>query len=262
MKNTLAIAHKELRIYLTTWTAWVLLIAFLEITAFFFYVLVGEFQRSHLRYVEARAAGILDEMNLTDLVVGPLFSYVATFFIFMLPILTMRLIAEERRSRTMELMLTVPIRPVEIVLGKYIAAFAVMLMMLALTLIFPAMLHFFGDAGAGAAVDWRTIAAGYLGMLLLGAAALAVGMFASAVTESQVIAVVIGFAVLLVLLVIGMAAEGGGVWQGLASHLSISNHLHPFARGLVRSVDVIYYLSLTFVGLFLTYRFVEAERWR
>jgi ABC-2 type transport system permease protein len=260
VRNTLAVAQKELRIYLTTWTAWVLLVAFLEITAFFFYVLVSEFQRSRLRYIEAHAAGILAEMNLTDLVVGPLFSYVATFFVFLLPILTMRLVSEERRSRTLELMLSVPLRPIELVLGKYFAALSVMALMLALTLVFPLLLDVLGNEPG--AVDWRTVAVGYLGMALLGAAALAIGLLASALTESQVIAVVIAFTTLLVLLVVGIAADGDGMWAALAGYLSISNHLHPFARGLVRSEDAIYYLSLVFVGLFLTYRIIEAERWR
>jgi ABC-2 type transport system permease protein len=261
MRNTLAIAGKELRIYFSTWTAWVVLVAFFGITAFFFAALVEQFQDTRLRYAEANAAALLGTMNLTDLVVGPLFSYVATFFIFMLPILTMRLLAEERRTRTLELLLTTPVRPIEIVLGKYAAALVVMLSMLALTVVFPLVLETLGDGPD--AVDWRTVAAGYLGMALLGAGALAVALFASAVTESQAIAAALGFAALLALLVIGVAAEGaGGGWHTLFTHLSLSNHLHPFARGLVRSVDVVYYLSLAFTGVFLTWRVVEVEQWR
>ena len=260
MRNTLAFARKELRIYLTTWTSYVLVGAFVALTAFFFSFLVQEFQQRRLDYAKRGAAGILAQMNLTDLVVGPTFSYVATFFVFMLPILTMRLIAEERRSKTLELLLSTPVRPIEILLGKYLAAWTVMIAMLAATGIFPLSLHFFADADPNA-VDWNTVWAGYLGMALLGSAGVAVGLFASAVTESQVVAVVIGFAILLLLMVVGVAAAGSS-WRPVLEHLSISHHMQGFARGLVRSPGVTYYASLTFLSLYFALRFLDAERWR
>ena len=112
-------------------------------------------------------------------------------------------------------------------------------------------------------VDWGSVAVGYGGMFLLGAAFVAVGLFASSLTESQIVAVIVGFASLLMFYVIGLAARGEeGFWQQLLEYLSVTSHLEPFVRGLVRVSDVVYYLSLAFVGLFLTHRVVEAQRWR
>lgn len=261
--NVVTIAGKELRIYGTTAIAYVLVAGFLELTAFFFYLLMRDFQLRRLELAQQRAAAILDYVNLTDLVIGPMLSYVAMFFVFLLPVLTMRLFAAERSGKTLELLLSMPIGPAQIVLGKFLGAWLIMATMLALTLIFPISLQLFaGDADPNA-VDWSTVAAGYLGMLLLGSAAVGVGLFASAITESQIVAVVIAFGVLLGLMVIGVAGRGQPeMIKAVLEYVSLGNHLNPFVRGIVRSVDVVYYLSLTFVGLYLSYRVVEAQRWR
>jgi len=264
MRNTLAIAGKEARVYLTTWTSYILFGAFLLISAFFFQRLVIEFQFRSMQYMQMQQPGVLDQMNLTDWVMGPLFLNITVFFLFMLPILTMRLLAEERRTKTMELLMTAPVRPWEIVLGKYLAAFLMMGIMLALTFVFPLLLQVYGGATGGASpLDWHTVLTSYLGMVLLGASFVAVGLFASSVTESQIVAVIVGFAALLMFYVIGLAARGEeGFWQTFFQHLSITTHLEGFVRGMVKLVDVVYYLSLAFVGLFLTHRVVEAQRWR
>lgn len=261
LHNTLAIARKEIWVYLTTWTSYILVGAFLEVTAFFFYLLIKEFQARRLLYAERHAVGVLQQMSLTDLVVGPTFSYVATFFIFLLPVLTMRLVAGERQGKTFELLMTTPARPIEVVVGKYLAAWSMMFLMLALTVVFPLSLHLF--AGGGTALDWSTVAVGYSGMVLLGSAGVAVGLLASSVTDSQFVAVVTGFAALLLLTVIGVAATGQSEpWRSVLEELSISHHLNGFIRGLIRSPDVIYYLSLSFLGLFFAHRAVAAQRWR
>lgn len=264
MRNTLAIAGKEARVYLTTWTSYILFGAFMLITAFFFQRLVIEFQFRSMQYMQMQAPNVLDQMNLTDWVMGPLFLNITVFFLFMLPIMTMRLIAEERRSKTLELLMTAPVRPIQIVLGKYLAALAMMTIMLALTLVFPLLLSVYGDGSGGtSAVDWSTVLTSYLGMFLLGASFVAVGLFASSVTDSQIVAVIVGFASLLMFYVIGLAARGQeGFWQPLFEHLAITSHLEGFVRGMVRFSDVAYYVSISFVGLFLTHRVVEAQRWR
>jgi ABC-2 type transport system permease protein len=264
MSNTLAIAGKELRVYLTTWTSYIIFGAFLLITAFFFQRLVVEYQFHSMQYMQMRSQQMMEQMNLTDWVMGPLFLNITVFFLFMLPILTMRLIAEERRGKTLELLMTSPVRPLEVVLGKYLAAAAVMAIMLCLTLVFPLLLQVFGTTeGAQSPLDWNSVWVGYLGMGLLGASFVAVGLFTSSITESQIVAVIVGFAALLMFYVIGLAARGEeGFWQAFFAYLSITNHLESFVRGVVRVADVVYYLSLTFVGLFLTFRVVEAQRWR
>ena len=265
MRNTLAIAGKEARVFLTTWTSYILFGAFTLITAFFFQRLVAEFQFRALQFMQMQAPNMLEHLNLTDWVIGPLFLNVTVFFLFMLPILTMRLFAEERRTKTLELLMTAPVRPLEIVLGKYLAALAMMTIMLGLTVLFPLLLTVYGgaSAGAGSAVDWHTLAATYLGMFLLGAAFVAVGLFSSSVTDSQIVAVIVGFATLLMFYVIGLASRGQtGIWQSLFDYVSITSHLDGFVRGMVRVTDIVYYLSLVFVGLFLTHRVIEAQRWR
>lgn len=261
MRTLWAITGKELRIQLTTWTSWVLVGGFLELTGFFFYLLVKDFQLRRLSYAENRALALLEQMNLTDLVVGPTFSYVASFFVFLLPVLTMRSFTEERRTKSLELMLSLPLRTWQLVLGKYLAVWLVMAVMVAATVVFPLSLERFVAQGEG--LDWNTIGAGLLGMLLLGSAATAVGLCTSAVTESPLVAVVLAFGVLLILMVIGVAASGqSGATRAVLEYLSISHHLQGFARGLIRLPDVVYYLSLTVAGLGLALRWVEAERWR
>lgn len=265
MRNILAIAGKESRVYLTTWTSYVVFGAFMLITAFFFQRLVIEFQLSSIQYMQMQAQEMTEQMNLTDWVIGPLFLNITVFFLFMLPILTMRLLAEERRTKTLELLMTVPVRPVDIVLGKYASGLLMMGIMLGLTLIFPLLLHIFGGAtgDATSALDWASVWTGYTGLFLLGAAFVAVGLFASSLSDSQIVAVIVGFAVLLMFYVIGLAARGQeGFWQQLFSYLSLTTHLESFVRGIVRVTDVVYYLSFVFISLFLTYRVVEAQRWR
>ena len=264
MRNTLAIAGKEVRVYLTTWTSYILFGAFLLITAFFFQRLVIEYQLRTFQFMQQQQQAYLEQMNLTDWVMGPLFMNITVFFLFMLPILTMRLIAEERRGKTLELLLTAPIKPWDIVLGKFIGGVVIMAIMLLLTTVFPVLLYVFGGTqGGAAAIDVSTVAVGYGGLFLLGTSFVAIGLFASSMTESQIVSVIVSFAVLMMFYVIGLAARGEeGAWQSVFQYLSINTHLESFVRGIIRSTDVVYYLSLTFVALFLTYRVVEAERWR
>lgn len=264
MGNTYALCAKEVRVLLTTWTSWVLFAAFLLISAFFFQRLVIEYQFRTLQFTQMHDEQTLAALNLTDWVLAPLFLNVTVFFLFMLPILTMRLIAEERRQKTLELLLTTPVRPVEIVLGKFFAGVFIMGIMLALTALFPLLLDVFGaSAQAAHPVDWRSVGTTYLGMFLLGSAFVSVGLFSSSLSESQIVAVVLSFATLLMFYVVGLAARGQeGVWLSVLQYLSLNAHLEPFVRGLVRLSDVTYYLSIVAVSLLMTHQVIEAQRWR
>ena len=264
MRNAAHVCAKELRIFFTTWTSYVLFASFLLISAFFFQRLVIEYQFRTMQYMQMRDETTLAAMNLTDWVMAPLLMNVTVFFLFMLPILTMRLFAEERRQKTLELLLTCPVRPTELVLGKFFAGATVMGVMLGLTLLFPALLDVFGrTAGAPSPVDWRTVGTAYFGMFLLGASFVSVGTFTSSLSESQIVSVLISFASLLMFYVIGMAARGQeGAWQQVLQYLSINSHLEAFLRGMIRLSDVVYFSSLIFVGLFFCQRVIDAERWR
>jgi ABC-2 type transport system permease protein len=263
MSKIIAIARKETWVYLTTWTSYVLFGFFILITAFFFQRLVIEFQLQTLEYAQGQQSWAMERMNLTDWVLGPVFMNMSVFFLIMLPMLTMRLFAEERRQKTLELLMTVPVRPIQIVVGKYLSAVIIMAIMLGLTLIFPILLQIFGGANGASAVDWHTVGAGYLGLFLLGMAVVAIGLFASSVTESQIVAAITGFAVLLLFWVVGLASRGQqGFWGGLLEYLSLTTHLENFVRGIIKMSDILYYVSLASVGLFLTYGVVDAQRWK
>lgn len=264
MRNTLAMCGKETRLFLTTWTSYVLFASFLLISAFFFQRLVIEYQFRVMQFSQMHDEAGLQAMNLTDWVMAPLLMNITVFFLFMLPIMTMRLFAEERRQKTLELLLTCPVRPTEIVLGKFFAAVLMMAIMLGLTLLFPALLHIFGQSAASPhPIDWHTVGTAYLGMFLLGCAFVSVGLCASTVSESQIVAVLLAFATLLLFYVIGMAARGQeGHWQQVLQYISLNAHLEAFLRGMVRLSDVTYFFSVVAVGLFFSQRVIEAERWR
>lgn len=262
MRNILTIAGKELRVYLTTGTSYVLFGAFIFITAFFFHRLVIEFQLQAIELTQRNQAWAMDRMNLTDWVMAPVFMNITIFLLFMLPMLTMRLFAEERKGKTLELMMTVPVRPIELVLGKYIGALVIVAIMLGLTLIFPVLLQIFGG-GEQNPIDWNTIAVSYLGMFLMSGSFVAIGMFASSLSESQITAAIVSFAILLLLVVVGAAARGEvGFKKEFFEYLTVTGHLENFIRGVIKISDVVYYLSLGLLGILFTHRIVDAQRWR
>jgi ABC-2 type transport system permease protein len=263
MGNTFAIAKKELRIYFTTATSYVLLTAFAAISAYFFVVLVASFNMQSSQFTQMQAQQMLERMNFNDMVITPLFFNILVFFLIMLPMITMRLIAEEKRTKTMQLLMTTPVRPIEIVLGKFFAASVLVLVLLGITLAYPIILQIYGSAtGDASPVDWASVATGYIGMFLLGETVIAIGLFASSVTDSQIVAVLVSFAVLILFWMIGFAGTGEKSWVSeVANGLSLIVHLENFVRGVIRVQDLVYYLSLITLGLFLTHRVVEAERW-
>ena len=165
----------------------------------------------------------------------------------------MRLIADEKRNYTAELLFTSPLRIRTIVFGKYIAALVLLIIMLLLSSIniFVLMVHGNPDFGA--------VISGYIGLFLLGASFLSVGIFASSLTENQLIAAVISFGVLLLLWLVGALSDAESTLLG---YLSVINHYEDFGKGIIKVKDIVYYLSLIFLGLFLTYTSLESERWR
>jgi ABC-2 type transport system permease protein len=249
------IFKKEMRLYFTSPIAWVILTIFTLITGYFFYSIFAYYtlasMQSMMNPMMAR------EMNVTDNVLRPLFSNISVILLLLMPLLTMRLFAEERRSGTIELLLTYPVRDGAVLLGKYLAALAMYGVMLAVTLVYPALVLYF------ARVEWGVLATGYLGLLLMGATFLAVGLFASSLTENQIVASVITFGVLLIFWVIGWSSDyAGGMWGRILSHISLLEHFDSFAKGVLDTKDILYYLNFTIVALFLTLRSLEARRWK
>jgi ABC-2 type transport system permease protein len=249
------IFKKEMRLYFTSPIAWVILTIFLFIAGYFFYSIFAFYTLASMQSMMNPAMG--RDLNVTDSVLRPLFSNISVILLLLMPLVTMRLFAEERRSGTIELLLTYPVRDGAVLVAKYLAALTLYGVMLALTLLYPAVVLYF------ARVEWGVLVTGYLGLLLMGATFLAVGVFASSLTENQIVASITTFGVLLIFWVIGWSADyAGSPWGRVLTHLSLLDHFDSFAKGVLDTKDIIYYVDFTVVALFLTLRSLEARRWK
>lgn len=249
------IFKKELRLYFTSPVAYVIMTIFLLLSGYFFYSIFAFFTMASMQ--SAMNPQMAGQLNVTDSVLRPLFSNMSIILLLLMPLLTMRLIAEERRAGTIELLLTYPVRDGAVLLGKYLAAFALYAMMIGLTLLYPAILMYF------ARVEWGPLLTGYAGLLLMGGMFLSIGLFASALTENQIVAAVTTFGILLMFWVIGWSADyAGGVLGRVLSHLSILEHNDSFSKGIFDTKDLVYYMDFTLLALFLTLRSLESRRWR
>lgn len=257
MTNVWAIAYKELRSYFVSPIAYVVLAGFLLLSGWFFWNMVAQFSRLLTIYSSYQRPDILEQLNLNDMVVAPLLQNMVVILLLLVPLLTMRLFAEERSLGTDELLLTSPISTLEITFGKFLGAILFLAVMIGAAGIYPAILMWFGDPEIG------PIVTGYLGLYLVGAAFIALGLFTSTLTSNQIVAAVTAFVTLLLFFVIGWPADTVGDTLGaVLRYLSITEHLQDLTRGLVKSQDVIYYLSVTAVGIFLSQRSLESLRWR
>ena len=231
----MSIAIKEFKSYLASPMAYIVTGIFLVLTGFFFSI-------SPSTYSETSISGFLQAGSM--------------FLLLLASVLTMRLIAEERKLGTMELLLTAPVRDSEIILGKFLGSLGLLTTMLVLTLYYPILLKLFGDPDIG------PIVTGYLGLFLLGSASLAVGIFASSLTSNQLVAVIVSGGILFALWFIGMAA--GFLPQALGqaiNYFSLANYFPDFVKGIIDTRGVIYYLSITALFLFLAIRSLENSRW-
>src|SRR5919201_283624 len=218
MRNAIAIAKKELNIYFATPIAYVMFTLFVVIGSYFFLRLLASYEQASLMYMRFQNPEAMSRLNFQDAIFRALFGNMGVILIFVVPFLTMRLVAEEKRQKTIELLYSTPITPGEVVWGKYVAALAVLVCTLALTLIYPALVQLVARDPRG--VDWRSIFLGYAGLFLLGAAYMALGLFISSLTESQVVAALITFVVLLMTWIIGWtAAETEGATRELVTYL-------------------------------------------
>jgi len=250
------IFKKEMRLYFTSPIAYVVLFIFLLVMGWFFSQIFYYFTLASMQSMMNPA--MARELNVTDSVMRPLFGNIAVILLLsLMPLVTMRLFAEERQSGTLELLLTYPVRDGAVLIGKYLAALALYTILLLVTLLYPAILWKFAQ------VEWGALLSGYVGLLLMGGAFLAVGLFASCLTGNQIVAAVSTFGILLLFWVIGWGADTvGGTWGKVLQHLSASEHNENFARGVLDTKDIIYYLNLTALALFLALRALETHRWK
>jgi len=236
MRNTLAIAKKELNNYFVSPVAYVVTAAFLVLCGLLFSLSLNFYREASMRSI---------------------FYNMPIILVLLSPALTMRLLAEESRSGTIELLLTAPVRDWEVVLGKFLGALGLLLTMLTLTLLYVVILLAYGNPDRG------PLLSGYLGIILLGGATLSIGVLTSSLTQNQIVAAILAFVGLLVLWLSGGVGNffGGSALGSIFSYLDVTQHYNDFANGLIDSSNVLYYLSLIVACLFLASKSLETRRW-
>ena len=237
MRAVQAVAWKEMQVYFSSPTAYIVGLMFLALSGFFF------------------AQDLSDPFPEASL--SNFFQGATIILILLAPVLTMRLLAEEQKLGTIELLLTSPVRDWEVVVGKYVASLAFLLGTLTLTLYYTILLFVFASPDPG------PMYAGYLGLVLYGGAALAVGLLCSTLTSNQIVAAVVAIGILLALFFADLAwGSIGGTASTVIGELSIKSHFDDFERGVIDTKHVVYYLSVIAFFLFLSIRALESRRWR
>ena len=236
MRTALIIARRELLAYFISPIAYMVSAMFLLIAGYLFSLILIQSQQANM---------------------DGLFFNVTVILIFVTPLLTMRLLADEQKTGTLEILLTAPVRDWEVVVGKYLAAMGLFLIMLAATLYYPFILWRIGGSP-----DWGPIASGYLGLILLSSAMMAIGTLTSALTENQIVAAVLGIGLLWWLWLLGAAGNIAPAAAAGLAYMALPAHYDAFARGAINLEDVLYYLSVTATALFLATRILETRRYR
>ena len=256
MTNALTIAKKDFRSYFTSPVAYLVIAVFLFITGWMFSSILENFLKGVADY-ERFQSGAGKGPNLNDHFLRPLFGNMNVVLLLVVPFITMRLFAEERRNNTLELLLTSPVKWSEIIIGKFLSAFSFVLVMLACTLPYCIVL------GVAARPDWGVVFSCYFGTICMVGVYIAVGMWASSVTENQIVAGILSFGIILFLWIIKWAAlSASSSFADFLGYLSIVEHFEDFSRGVFNTKDLVFYVSAIGVWLFLTYKTLESYTWR
>jgi len=254
MKTVWIIFSKEMKSYFSSPVAYVLLTFFALVFGFMFWTAMEYFVTASM---EMQMSGQSYPMDINEQIIRPLLGNVSVLGLFFIPLISMRLFAEEKRTGTIELLATSPVRDIEIILGKWLAALGLYACLLAFTAIDFVFLFRYGHP------DWKPLAVGYLGLLLQAGGLLALGTFISTLTRNQIIAGAATFALCLLLWVFAwVSGFNSATWATVLSYLSVVTHDSSFAKGVIESKDTVYYLTLIFLGLFFTARSMESLRWR
>ncbi|MFO0596111.1 MAG: ABC transporter permease [Myxococcaceae bacterium] len=268
MRAIWTITRKELVSYLTTPWAWVVFSVTAAIASAFFVISLVDFDDFHRQVQESTngwrdvAPGELYMRNLTDGVVGVLWQKLLALTLFVAPFLSMRLFAEERKNKTFELLMTAPVRPIEIVLGKFFGALCIIGCTIGLSIIYPLILSLVGSSQSGHTLEWSTVLMGYGALLLWGATNMAIGMFVSAMTESQMVAALVSFGIALGwMLLSGLGATVPEPARSLLNYLSFDVQLEPLVKGVLDLKPLVFFGSVIAFFVLLTHRAIEAQRW-
>jgi ABC-2 type transport system permease protein len=253
MRNIAAIAEREIKSYFASPIAYVVIGFFSLLYGYFFYTLLWYFEQQSMQM----GAQPGQPMNINQMLIGPTFMNILIVLLFVFPLITMRTYSEEKRSGTIELLLTSPLSDLQIILGKFAGAMLLYMAMLAITLIHIGVLFIYGTP------EWKPIVTSYLGMVLMGGCFISLGLFISSLTKNQIVAGMVTFAVFLLLWVINwIAGAMGPTGQAVLQYLSITEHFDDFAKGVIDTKHLVYYISFIAFGLFLTMKSVDSERWR
>lgn len=253
MKTILAITRKELEQYFASPIAYIVVALLMIILGIFFYIYLTLYMQQVAQSAQYGGEGV----DLSQNIMRPFFANAAFFFLIIFPMLTMKLFAEEKKMGTYELLMTSPISITQLVVGKYLGVLTLMLTILVLLLIYPAALYVFGGHP-----DLGPILTGFLGLFLIGAAFVAIGLFTSSVTDSQIVAAVLCFVFLILFWIINWISRSEA-WYGKAlQYISIYQRFDDFTKGILNLNDVFYYVSFAFVGLFITGIVLQSQRWK
>jgi ABC-2 type transport system permease protein len=254
LRNIWAVASKELRGYFTSPVAWVMMGLFALIFGYFFVSYLAFFVRNSMQAAFGQGP---QTMNINMELIRPLLGNASVLVLFLLPMVTMRTYSEEKRSGTIELLLTSPLTDFEIIIGKFLGTVGLYVALLGVTLLYIVILFIFGQP------EWKPIVSGYLGLLLLGSCFISLGLFISSTTKNQMVAGAATFVVGLLFWIVSWIADSAGpMMSQVLSYLSITEHFDDFGKGIIDSKHLVYYLSFIAFGLFLTLKSVDSERWR
>lgn len=254
MRNIFSVAGKEVRAYFHSPIAYLVLAIYSGLCGFFFYSFVATYLVQMFQTMQMGGPS----PNLNEWIVRPLLEGVLTIVLLILiPLITMRLFAEEKRSGTIELLLTSPLTDFQIILGKFLGALVLYVVLMALTFLYISLLFVYGNPSA------LPLIANALGMLLFGAGLLALGMWISSFTKNQIIAGAVSFSVFLLLFVLNWVnSYSSGLVGRVLDYMSLTTHFDNFSKGVIDLSDVVYYVSVIVIGLFLTARSLEALKGR
>jgi ABC-2 type transport system permease protein len=258
MRNISAIVERELRAYFNSPIAYVVLTIFIFLSGIFFRSILAQvMQMALMSQMQAQQLGPRP-IDMPGIISRGFLSTMSVILLFVMPMLTMGLFSEEKKRGTIELLLTAPLTDLQVVLGKFFAAGTFYLILLLSTWIPMGVLYLYGSPASG------PILTAYLGLLLYGLAIIAVGLFISTLTENQIIAAILSFGTIMVLWLVDVVAQNtdSATGKGVLTYLSILSHLDDFMKGVLASSNIIFYLSLMLVALFLTYRSIDSLRWR
>lgn len=264
MQKVFAIAGKDLRSYFSSPIAWVLAIIFALIIGWVFSHDLLNYQQYTIQYLQNKQLQAFTQNQISQppnvhWVFGGMIIFIGVLFLFFMPLITMRLFAEEKKMGTLELLLSNPVRLSELVLGKFLASLSLLAIFILISSTLTLILWLVAEPRPAIAPFF----VGYLGLFLLGGAFLSLGLFISSCTSNQIVAASISFGVAFLLFMLhSLSLQSGGFWQPILSYVSVIGHVDSFTNGIVETKDIFYYLSTIFLGLFLALRSLQSQTWR